>query len=470
MLGYIITISFLHSLRLNHFMNGFDIAFYQQAIWNTTQGRFLQVSATDFSNSLFGTDVILIYALMSPFYALIPTTLTLLIIETIIVAAGALPIYWLAKERLASGWLGIALALIYLLLPAVQNGNLYELRERPMAGAFLLFAFYFWQKKRLTCFIIAAVLALCCRPENGLVLIMLSLYASLSKPFEWRFVLTPILLGLTWFAAALLLIQFATGGSGFALGSTFAGGSPLAVPINLLTNPALGLQQLFPTPQILYGKLLYLPLLLLPLAFLPLRRPLPLLMALPSIGLNLLANEQRQLQWTPFDYHYQGSIVPWLIIATIFSLENFIMQKSWLTTLTLIALTLTISMNIATNLLILELPGVPPVKHGWAAILRNSTRNDARWEIGQTMLKKVPNDAPIAITNLWAIQIEPRRGLWYFAKRNLYSLHPAQAAQYVFADTSRPDSDETRFVEELLQQNDWQIIANQAGYALLKRK
>jgi uncharacterized membrane protein len=143
--GYVVAISFLHAVRIAHFMNGFDLAFYQQAIWNTGQGRFLEVSATDFSHSLLGTDVILIYAFMAPFYLLFPSVITLLVIETMVVAAGALPVYWLARDRLANPWAGLVFGMVYLLLPAVQNGNLYELRERPMAGAFLLFAFYFWQ-------------------------------------------------------------------------------------------------------------------------------------------------------------------------------------------------------------------------------------------------------------------------------------------------------------------------------------
>jgi uncharacterized membrane protein len=174
-------------------MDGFDLAFYQQAIWNTTQGRFLQVSATDFSPSLLGTDCLFVYTLMAPFYALLPSSLTLLIVETVVVALGALPVYWLAHEKLKMAWGGLAFAMIYLLLPAVQDGNLYELRERPMAGSFLLFAFYFWYKGRLPYFIGAACLALACRPENGLVLIMLSGYGWLEKKhtlprFGWRYI------------------------------------------------------------------------------------------------------------------------------------------------------------------------------------------------------------------------------------------------------------------------------------------
>ena len=197
---YIITIGFLQQWRLTHFMDGFDLAFYQQAIWNTAHGHFLAVSATDFSASLLGTDVILIYALMAPFYWLVPNPMTLLLLETIVIAAGALPVYWLARQQLKNDWLALGLAASYLLLPAVQNGNLYELRERMMGGAFLLFTFYWWYTKRLGLFLVAAGLALACRPENGLVLIMLGGFGWLTgqhRTSGWRYVLAPVILGST---------------------------------------------------------------------------------------------------------------------------------------------------------------------------------------------------------------------------------------------------------------------------------
>src|SRR5690242_18042234 len=79
---YVAGIMGLHWLRYERFMNGFDLAFYEQAAWNTMHGRFLEVSATDFSRSLLGTDVILIMALMTPLYALVQSPFTLLFQET----------------------------------------------------------------------------------------------------------------------------------------------------------------------------------------------------------------------------------------------------------------------------------------------------------------------------------------------------------------------------------------------------
>jgi uncharacterized membrane protein len=492
--GYVVAISFLHAVRIAHFMNGFDLAFYQQAIWNTGQGRFLEVSATDFSHSLLGTDVILIYAFMAPFYLLFPSVITLLVIETMVVAAGALPVYWLARDRLANPWAGLVFGMVYLLLPAVQNGNLYELRERPMAGAFLLFAFYFWQKGQFGRFGLAAGLALCCRPENGLVLVMLGLYGWLEgkqkQPgFGWRYVLGPVIVGLGWFGAALVVIQLATNGSGFALGSTFAGGSPLSAATTLFTDPARGWQQLFPSSAVTLGKILYIPLLLLPFAFLPLFSPRPLLMALPPVGLNLLAAENRALQWNPFDYHYQSSVIPWLLVAAIFAVARLSQKAAGLSPSTptqkgkkpsfspgvfsqagflVSILALTLALNIGTNLLSgKELTaGIPGVKNGWGPILTRQA--SARWDEAKILLKAVPDDAPLAITNLWASYMKPRQQLWLLAVRPLYSVYPTQNAQYIFADLRV--AEDAQLARQALDSGQWNEIEQRAEYLLLERK
>lgn len=465
---YIVGISWLHSLRIEKFMNGFDLAFYQQAIWNTTQGRFLEVSATEFSRSLFGTDFILIYLLFVPFYALLPSTLTLVLLETVVIAVGALPVYWLARTHLGER-AALGFGLLYLLLPAVQNGNLYELRERQMVVSFLLFAFYFWSKGRLWPFAIAAALALACRPENGFVLIMLGVYGWLEKRHKTdrRLVWLPIVLGAVWFGVALLVIRSAAGGN-FALGSTFAGGSPLNAVTTLFLDPLKGFSQLFPTSEVLIGKLLYLPLLLLPFGFLPLINPRPLLMALPPIGLNFLASQQREIQWNPFDYHYQASVIPWCFVAAIFAAAQ--LGKKWAAPrfglfLTGGLVSLTLLLNIGLNLYTPKLEGFPPIKNGWARIIQAKPNNRAAE--GRILLQTVPPTAPLAVTNLWAAQVPVRRELYFFIERPLYSMNPTANAQYVFADLR--NSENATLVSKLQQSRQWCEIGQRAEYILLKK-
>jgi uncharacterized membrane protein len=472
--GYVGGIMGLHWLRYERFMNGFDLAFYEQSVWNTAHGRFLEVSGTDFSRSVLGTDAILILALMTPLYMLVQSPFTLLFQETLVVGLGALPVYWLARDRLKSRLAGLLLATTYFMLLGVQNGNLYELRFRPMAMSFLLFAFYFYeQRKNLWLFSGFAVLALCCRPENGMVLMMLALYGFIKgkqRTQGWRFVIGPLLLGTIWFVVAVgVLIPGVSITKGIALSENFAGGSPLAAVGSLFTSPA----ELFPDNGLI-GKLVYVPLLLLPLLFLPLGSPTVLLMALPSLGLNFLSI--RPIQWDAYDYHYQGSIIPWLLVGTIFTLEKWCTQPPRFSPVgkygpgLVLAATLAVYLvfNIGLNVVDKDHSIIPPdvvrTDNGIFKIL--TQKEQARWEGGKELVKLIPDDAPLAITNLWASRVKPRQGLWLFREKSLYSLHPTQDAQYIFADRRNADD---RALLDKLPTAQWQTVAEKQDYVLLKR-
>jgi uncharacterized membrane protein len=480
-IGYIVAIMTLHVFNYNRFRYGFDLSFYEQSVWNTVHGRFLQVSATDFSNSLLGTDAILILALLAPFYALLPSPFTLLFLETIVVALGALPLYWLAQVHLKSKVAGLLFAATYLLLLPVENGNLYEWRERPMAMGFLLFAFYFYQGGRFRLFMLSAALTLCCRPENGLLLVMLAFYGFLqgyhkNKKFGWSFILGPALLGLIWFGlvVAVVIPASSTGGS-FALAQNYGplGSTPGEIAKNLLTDPLGSLTKIF-TPDNTFKKLVYLPLLLLPFLFLPLISPTILLLALPAVVLNILSI--RDIQYNPYDYHYQGSIIPWLLIATLFTIEKICYKqdqprshfklKLFGLCGAVLAMTLLLSIlgiflsatNNPTNAV-----GNNPIKKTFA----NAPRTDLA--TGEAILKEIPPDAPLAISNVWAAHVPMREGLWLFGIRKLYSVHPAQNADYIFADQRDLTDEEKALLKSLEADPTWQILDNQGNYILLKR-
>ncbi|MEI6043448.1 MAG: DUF2079 domain-containing protein [Chloroflexota bacterium] len=470
---YVGAIMGLHWLRQERFMNGFDLAFYEQAAWNTGHGRFLEVSGTDFSHSLLGTDVILIVALMTPLYMLVQSPLTLLFQETLVVALGAIPVYWLARDRLGNRVAGLLFALTYLLLLGVQNGNLYELRFRPMAMSFLLFAFYYYERGRFWPFLAFATLALTCRPENGLVLIMLALYGFIKgrpKIFGWHFVIGPLILGAVWFTLATLVIIPGLSTGSIALSENFAGGSPQAALIQLFTNPVE-----FFSDNSLLGKLCYLPLLLLPLLFLPLGSPTVLLMALPLLAINLLS--KRPMQWNAYDYHYQGSIIPWLLAATIFTLEKWqtkplrflrrIKSNLFLPGAVLAAtVAIYLLFNLIFSLSSLKLPDdIARTDNGIAKIL--TRKEQPRWEAGKELLKLIPPDAPLAITNLWSSQVKPRQGLWLFRNKTLYSVHPTLTAQYIFADLR--SADDKPLIDEL-PPAEWEVLDQKQDYILLKKK
>ena len=57
-------------------------------------------------------------------------------------AVGAVPLYWLARQQLNS-WAGLVFAAVYLLFPALQGANLFEFHPVTLATGFLPFAYWY---------------------------------------------------------------------------------------------------------------------------------------------------------------------------------------------------------------------------------------------------------------------------------------------------------------------------------------
>ena len=95
-----------------HWAQGYDQIDYQQSIWNTTQGRFLEISHYRHTDHLWGMDFIPAILLIVPFYALFPSALTLNFFQALFMALGALRCTGLRGIALAGrvlpGWDGLA--------------------------------------------------------------------------------------------------------------------------------------------------------------------------------------------------------------------------------------------------------------------------------------------------------------------------------------------------------------------------
>ena len=159
--------------------NAYDMGNVNQAFWNTVHGRPLQFTnwrgvELDLANdSRLAMHVEPIYFVLAPIYWLWQQPETILILQTIILALGALPVFWLARDRLRSHLAGVAFAAVYLLSPGLEAANMWEFHLVALAAPLLLFAFYFGQKGRWFLLWLFAVVAMATKEEVSLsVLVM----------------------------------------------------------------------------------------------------------------------------------------------------------------------------------------------------------------------------------------------------------------------------------------------------------
>src|SRR5205085_5861412 len=128
------------------FGQGYDQVDFEQGIWNTVQGRPMEDSRFNFTDSVFGMDWMPMLLLFVSAYALVPSAHTLFFLQIVGSALGAVPLYWLARDRFASQTVGLGAGAAYLLYPTLLHGVLNPFQVRLFSVALLLFGFYYFEK------------------------------------------------------------------------------------------------------------------------------------------------------------------------------------------------------------------------------------------------------------------------------------------------------------------------------------
>lgn len=286
----------------------FDLAYFTQVFWNTAQGR--PFGLTIHPHLSLGDHAEWLILPLAAFFAIVPHPLTLLFLQALALALGAVPLYRLAERRLPRRW-ALGAAIGYLLLPFPANAVLFEFHLLPLALPLLLFAADAYDRRAFRSFIIFLVFALLAREDVSLAVLGFSAVALIEKR-ERRWPLTPLLLA----AAALLLDwlvikNFSVGGSyKFSVYYSWLGENPLALFSQLVSLPAL---------EFLIG-------LLLPFLLLPLLNPRWLLLSvLPALGIILTGSGGGLLA---LQMHYAVLVLPGILLASLEGLNTLLFWKS----------------------------------------------------------------------------------------------------------------------------------------------
>ena len=178
---YVVLFGYVTVLKHEAFeTTAFDLGNMDQAVWNSLRGRFLPFTNWGEEGTRLAYHVDPILILISPLYLVCSDPRTLLILQTVIVALGAWPIYLLARERLGASPAVLVFPLAYLLFPALQGANLFDFHPTTLVAGLLPYAFYFLEKRRYALFFLLAVLVMCCKEEMPLLVVMLGMLQALA--------------------------------------------------------------------------------------------------------------------------------------------------------------------------------------------------------------------------------------------------------------------------------------------------
>src|SRR5213596_2252863 len=122
MAAYAAGFAALSALRHDAFVTGrFDLGNMVQAVWSTAHGHPLRVTGLHGKQiSRLAAHVDPILVLFAPLWRIWPSPDMLLVAQAVAVAAGAFPVFALARKHLSSERAALGFAFVYLLLPAVE--------------------------------------------------------------------------------------------------------------------------------------------------------------------------------------------------------------------------------------------------------------------------------------------------------------------------------------------------------------
>lgn len=287
------TFGTLAILRHRAFGSGrFDLGNMTQAVWSTAHGDVLAVTDVHGEQiSRLGSHFDPILAALAPLWWLWPDPELLLAVQAIAVAAGALPVFWLARTHLGSSWAAAALAVAYLLYPPVQWLTVTDFHPVALACPLLLFAWWQLDQRRLWAFALFAAAAIATKEHVGLAVGAMGLWHAGRHRAPRSGAAIAVVGGAVALVAALVVVpHFAPTGS-----SVF--------------------ESRYESPSLDGRDAGYLASLLLPLALLPLAAPLAALAAVPELGLNLFSSTLTQ---TSVKTHYAAIALPALFAATVY--------------------------------------------------------------------------------------------------------------------------------------------------------
>jgi uncharacterized membrane protein len=473
------------AFKYAHWGHGFDMVDFHMPVWGTTVGRFLLVSRYNFTDTFMGLDVALGFLPAVPLYALFPSAYTLIVLQTLLLVSAALPVYLIARDRLASPWAGVVFAAVYLLYPTTQFMGM-AAPFQPRIPALVLFFWAFWllERRRLGLYMAMLALAMLARTDAALVTVAFGMYAALRRR-PWAYSLLPIVVGLAYFYVAITYItprfyspsfqpppqvevpfdlnrdyndMWPCGVSPQACYYMHLGGSIPNIVKNILTHPfevaAFMLQP---------AKLEYLLLMFGGLLFLPLLAPRELLLAAPVFAINLLSNRVYQYVITE---QYQILAIPGLVIAAIYG-AAWLFEAFKRRAQNVDRLRPAIYLGIVLLVALINIPLRNPV----VSALRNPERAE-RVALMEQLKALIPPDAKVAATSFLAPHLLPRLELYFIPGGKMH--HQADEADYVFIDKRaaglRAEADKGNdILGRLLASPDWEVLRDEDDLILLRK-
>lgn len=291
-----------------------DLGQYLQIIWSIASGQgpastLVPTYVAGNRMHAWGDHLSPIFYLLAPLQWLAPGAVSLLLTQTVVLAAGSVALFCFARprvgDRAAAGF-----ALLYLANPTLHGINIRDIHPAAFAIPLVIAAALAFDRRRYGWCAAALLAVFACREDAAVAVLGFGVWLALVR----RRRLPGVALAVA--AVAILAIDIAWVMPHF-LGGTYnhlnryqhLGGSLGEILASMALRPWrwVGIAV---TP----AKLVYLGAMLAPLGFLPLLAPLTAAAALPGLTMNLLSLDPKLII---YQGQYQSFVLPFLVLAAV---------------------------------------------------------------------------------------------------------------------------------------------------------
>ena len=208
---------------------GYDMGIFDQGVWLLS--RFHAPFVTVMGRDLFGDHTSFILLLAVPLYWVWPHAQTLLVLQTCLLAAAAVPIYLLALRRTRSGVIATALAGAYLLNPALQNGNLEQFHPEAFLVLFVALALYAAVESRPVLLALSVAASLLVKEDAALLIVPLAVWVYFRRNRAWGMKIAVAAVAWSVFAYEVVIANLLGTVSFYANRIPFGGVGPAAATV-----------------------------------------------------------------------------------------------------------------------------------------------------------------------------------------------------------------------------------------------
>ena len=401
--------------------------------------------ANPIPHSQLGDHFTPIFVVLLPFYYAYPHPETLLVLQAIVLVAGAWPMYLLARLKVPSYAL-VWVAVYFLFLPLAYI-NLYDFHEIALAVVPLGFTFYFLERGRTVWFLAFLLVTFLVKEEMALIGAGFGLYRLLGRR-EWKLGLGVLAGSVAAFELILqVAIPYFAGGRSFPyIATRYAevGGSPLGILRTLVTDPLQVVRVVLQLKKVEFVIALFGPVLGLS-AF----GGWAAVVLVPTLAYTLLTNYEPQFS---FSHQYSAPLIPLIVGTAIIGMSRLPKRTQ---------------PYIAASVLISSLA------FSWAyGYLPYSRKFDpglfetpARYASFLPALAQIPADAHVSAENGFPSHLSERRYIYEFGYEGV------QDAQWVVLDYKGAEynlatfNDQVTYVKSL----GYEEVASGYGLALLRK-